>query len=52
MTDKEKLENVKQIVYNNFKYGNRGLYDCPNILGDVMTLLYSEDGLTISVCYE
>lgn len=51
MTDKEKLEKAKEIIRENYKDANCGIFDCRNIVGDPVGLLYNENGLEIWICY-
>ena len=46
-----KLEKAKEIIAENIDDGRCGIYNTRNIVGDTMTNLYKEDGLTIDICY-
>ena len=46
-----KLEIAKNIIEENYKYANCGIFDCENTVGDIMTTIYDEDGLHIYICY-
>ena len=46
-----KLEIAKKIIEEKYLYGEYGLFDTCNVMGDSMTTLYDEDGLTIVICY-
>lgn len=49
--EERKLKAVKEIIKENFEYGKCGIFNCSNILGDTMTPLYEEGGLTVRICY-
>lgn len=46
-----KLEIAKKIIKENFENAECGLYDTRNIVGDPMTTIYSDDDITIDICY-
>ena len=46
-----KLQKAKEIIKKNFSDARCGIFDCCNTVGDRMTTLYDEDGLTIDICY-
>ena len=46
-----KLEKAKEIIKENFKCGDCGLFRSRNIVGDPMVNIYDKDGLTIDICY-
>jgi len=46
-----KLEKAKAIIKKYFKYGNCGIYDNRNIVGDQMMNLYDDGDLAIDICY-
>lgn len=46
-----KLEIAKQIIKENYQIADCGLYNCRNLVGDPMTTIYNENGLTIDICY-
>ena len=46
------LEKAKEIIKENIREGRCGIFDCRNVVGDRMSTLYDEDGLTIDICYE
>ena len=46
-----KLEKAKEIIKEYYKEGNCGIYDSRNIVGDWMTNIYNDNGLTIDICY-
>lgn len=45
-----KLEIAKKIIKKNFSFYNCGLFNTRNLVGDPMSTIYDEDGLTIDVC--
>jgi hypothetical protein len=45
------LEKAKEIVKENYRYANCGIYNSRNILGDSMWTIYEGEGLTIDICY-
>ena len=47
----DKLEIAKKVIKENIKDGDCGLFNTRNLVGDAMTTLYEEDGLTIDICY-
>lgn len=47
----DKLEIAKKVIKKNIKDGYCGLFNTRNLVGDAMTTLYEEDGLTIDICY-
>lgn len=46
-----KLEKAKEIIKEYYNSADCGLFDCRNMVGDPMTNIYDEDGLTIDICY-
>lgn len=46
-----KLEKTKEIIKKNFSLYDCGLFNTRNLVGDSMSTIYDEDGLTIDVCY-
>ena len=46
-----KLDIAKKIIKEHYKEADCGLYDTRNIVGDWMTTIYEDDGLTIDICY-
>ena len=47
----DKLEKAREIIAENIDDARYGIYNTRNIVGDTMTNLYKEDGLTIDICY-
>lgn len=47
----DKLEKAKEIIKENFKYGDCGIFNSQNIVGDPMVNIYDKDGLTVDICY-
>lgn len=46
-----KLEIAKEIIKENYRHADCGIYDCRNLVGDRMTNIYNENGLAIDICY-
>jgi len=46
-----KLEKAKEIVKANYEDACCGIFDCRNIVGDIMSTIYEDEGLTIDICY-
>ena len=46
-----KLEKAKEIIKKNFSSCDCGLFNTRILVGDSMSTIYDEDGLTIDVCY-
>lgn len=46
-----RLEKAKEIIKENFSLYDCGLFNTRNLVGDPMSTIYDEDGLTIDVCY-
>lgn len=46
-----KLEKAKEIIKTHYEDACCGIFDCRNILGDEMTTIYKDEGLTIDLCY-
>ena len=46
-----KLEKAKAIITKYFKYGDCGIYNSRNIVGDQMINLYDDGDLAIDICY-
>jgi len=46
-----KLDTAKKIIKTYYNYGDCGLFDTRNIVGDAMTTIYDNEGLTIDICY-
>lgn len=47
----DRLEKAKEIIKENFSLYDYGLFNTRNLIGDPMSTIYDEDGLTIDVCY-
>lgn len=47
----DRLEKAKEIIKENFSLYDCGLFNTRNLVGDSMSTIYDEDGLTIDVCY-
>ena len=46
-----KLEKSKAIIKKYFKYGDCGIYNSRNTIGDHMINLYDDGDLAIDICY-
>jgi len=46
-----KLDIAKQIIRENYKNANCGIFNTRNVVGDPMITIYEGDGLTIDICY-
>ncbi len=47
-----KLEKAKEIIRENFKYAEFGIFNSRNIVGDPVANLYNKgDGLIVDICY-
>lgn len=46
-----KLEIAKNIIKENYKNAQCGIFDCRNLVGDSTVTIYDEDGLQIDICY-
>lgn len=47
----DRLEKAKEIIKENFSLYDCGLFNTRNLVGDPISTIYDEDGLTIDVCY-
>ena len=45
------LDKVKEFIKDNIEDADCGIFFTRNILGDSMTTVYNEDGVTIDICY-
>ena len=45
------LEKAKKIIKENYKSADCGIFDNRNMVGDRMTTIYIDNGLTIDICY-
>lgn len=51
MTRKEELEKIKEIIKENYKNADCGLFSTRNIVGDKMLTLYKGNYFQIDICY-
>lgn len=51
MIDSSRLDKVKKVIRDNYSDAMCGLYFTPNWVGDPMSTLWEEDGVTIDICY-
>lgn len=49
MTD---LKKAKQVIKKHIKEATHGLFDCCNIMGDILQTIYERDTLRIDICYD
>ncbi len=47
-----KLEKAKEIVKAHYEDACCGIFNSRNIVGDRMSTIYDDDGLTIDICYD
>lgn len=45
------VDKVKQVILDNIDCGDCGLFDCRNWVGDPMETIYSDDEVTVDICY-
>jgi hypothetical protein len=45
------LEKAKQVIKENYRNGNCGIFNTRNLVGDPMTNIYYDNGLQIDICY-
>ena len=48
----EKLKIAKEIIKKYFNEANCGIFNNRNIANDIMTNVYSQNGLYIDICYD
>lgn len=46
-----RLDKVKNVIRNEYSYAMHGLFFTPNWVGDPMSTIWEEDGVTIDICY-
>ena len=46
-----KLETAKEIIKVLYKYGDCGIYNSRNLIGDQMYTIYDDGELQIDICY-
>ena len=52
MIDISRMNKVKNVIRGSYIDASCGLFFVPNILGDPMSTLWEEDGVTIDICYD
>ena len=52
MTRQEEFDVIKNLIKENFKYGECGLFDTRNIVGDSMNSLFKGEHLALDICYD
>lgn len=45
-----KLEKAKEIIRENFEWGDCGIFSSRNTVGDPMENVYNKDGLIVDIC--
>jgi len=45
------LEKAKEIVKEYYNVANCGIFSSRNLVGDAMSTIYDDKGLTIDICY-
>ncbi len=45
------LQKAEAIITENIKDGRFGIFDTPNLVGDVMSTLYQDPELCVRICY-
>lgn len=46
-----KLDKAKKVISEHLDDARCGIFNTRNFVGDAMTTIYEEDGLTIDICY-
>ena len=46
-----RIDKVKNVIKNNYNDADCGLFFTRNLVGDPMTTIWEEDGVTIDICY-
>lgn len=46
-----KLDEAKKVIEEYYDKADCGIFNCRNIAGDNMSIIYQKDGLTIEICY-
>ena len=46
------VEKVKKVITENYLNGDCGIFDTRNIVGDTMTTIFKENGITVDICYD
>ena len=50
--DISRIDKVKNVIRNRYSNAECGLFFTPNWVGDPMSTIWEEDGVTIDICYE
>lgn len=50
MSREQELKKVKKIIKKNYKYGNCGIFDTKNIVGDFMEKLFVGKYFSLDIC--
>ena len=51
MTREEEFKKIKELIKENYKSGDCGLYDTRNIVGDPMTNIFNGKYFQLDICY-
>ena len=46
----KEVKKVKEVIKNNIEDALYGIFDCRNIVGDQMEIIYCEAGVRIEIC--
>ena len=49
--DVSRIDKVKNVIRNRYSDATCGLFFTPNWVGDPMSTIWDEDGVTIDICY-
>ena len=47
-----RIDKVKNVIRNRYSDATCGMFFTPNWVGDPMSTIWEEDGVTIDICYE
>ena len=51
MQRKKEFEKVKEVIKENFCFGECGIYNSRNLVGDYMTNIFDGEYFTVDLCY-
>lgn len=46
------VEKVEKVIKENYSDGDCGVFDSRNTVGDTVTTIFEEDGITVDICYD
>lgn len=52
MSNISRIDKVKDVIRNKYSEAECGLFFSRNLVGDDMSTIWEEDGVTIDICYE